>query len=106
MDPTPHHSGAKTGRTALTIVDRDLPSFGFTVAKDGAKTFFGRAQRPFGPPKTLLGTADGMTAVEVRAKAVAAIASAKNQRETGPLFTDFAEECMRCQDRGGGAFIL
>lgn len=54
--------GGKTGRTRLTIVDRDLPPFGFTVAKDAAKSFFGRAQRLYGPPKTMLNSADGMTA--------------------------------------------
>ncbi len=89
----------KPGRYGLTVVDRDLPQFGFTVAKDGAKTFFVRALRPTGVPKTILGTAEELTAAEAREKAVAAIAAAKDERETGPLFADFVEEFMRRQGR-------
>ena len=70
------------------------------VAKNGTKTFFVRAPRPVGSPKTILGTADDLTAAEAREKAVAAIAAAKAERETGPLFADFAEEFMRRQARG------
>ena len=89
----------KPGRYGLTVIDRDLPQFGFTVGKDGTKTFFVRALRPVGVPKTVLGTADEMTAAEAREKALAAIAAAKTERETGPLFADFADEFMRRQGR-------
>ncbi|MCY4597347.1 MAG: site-specific integrase [Bryobacterales bacterium] len=87
----------KTGRYGLTVIDRDLPAFGFTVAKNGMKTFFVRAPRPVGAPKTILGTASDMTAAEARERAVAAIAAARTERETGPLFADFADEFMRRQ---------
>ncbi len=83
----------KPGRYGLTVIDTDMPQFGFTVAKDGTKTFFVLALRPVGVPKTVLGTAGEMTAAEAREKALAAIAAAKAERETGPLFADFAEEC-------------
>ena len=89
----------KPGRYGLTVVDTDLPQFGFTVAKDGTKTFFVRALRPLGAPKTILGTADEMTAAEARKKAVAAIAAAKAEHQTDPLFADFVEEFMRRQWR-------
>lgn len=89
----------KRGRYGLTVIDRDLPAFGFTVAKNGTKTFFVRALRPVGVPKTTLGTADDMTAAEAREKAVAAIAAARAERETGPLFADFVTEFMRRQGR-------
>ncbi len=89
----------KPGRSGLTVIDRDLPAFGFTVAKNGTKTFFVRAPRPVGAPKTILGTADDMTAAEAREMAVAAIAAAKAERETGPRFADFADEFMRRQAR-------
>ncbi len=89
----------KPGRYGLTVIDRDLPAFGFTVAKNGTKTFFVRAPRPVGSPKTILGTADDLTAAEAREMAVAAIAAAKAERETGPRFADFADEFMRRQAR-------
>ena len=56
----------KPGRYGLIVIDRDLPAFGFTVAKNGTKTFFVRAPRPVGAPKTILGTADDITAAEAR----------------------------------------
>ncbi len=89
----------KPGRNGLTVIDTDMPQFGFTVAKDGTKTFFVLALRPVGVPKTILGKAGEMTAAEAREKALAAIAAAKAERETGPLFADFAEEFMRRQGR-------
>ena len=63
---------------------------------NGTKTFFVSVLRPVGVPKTILGTADEMTAAEAREKALAA---AKAERETGPLFADFADEFMRRQAR-------
>ena len=36
----------KSGRYGLTVIDRDLPQFGLTVAKNGTKTFFVRVLRP------------------------------------------------------------
>ena len=89
----------KPGSRGLTVIDRDLPRFGFTVAKNGTKTFFVRVLRPVGAPKTILGTAYEMTAAQAREKAVAAIAAAKAERETGPLFADFAADFMRRQGR-------
>ncbi len=87
----------KPGSRGLTVIDRDLPQFGLTVAKNGTKTFFVRVLRPVGAPMTVLGTADEITAAEAREKALAAIAAAKAERETGPLFADFADEFMRRQ---------
>ena len=52
----------KPGTRGLTVIDRDLPQFGFKFAKNGTKTFFVRVSRPVGVPKTILGTADEMTA--------------------------------------------
>ncbi len=89
----------KPGRYGLTVIDRDLPAFGFTVAGNGTKTFFVRTSRQFGAPRAILGTTDDMTAAEAREKAIAAIAEAKADRETGPLFADFAADFMRRQGR-------
>ena len=89
----------KPGRYGLTVIDTDLPRFGFTVAKDGTKTFFVKALRPVGAPKTILGTADEMTATEAREKALAAIAATNAERQAGPLFADFVQEFMRRQGR-------
>ena len=89
----------KPGTRGLTVIDRDLPQFGFKLAKNGTKTFFVRVLRPVGAPMTVLGTADEITAAEAREKALAAIAAAKAERETGPLFADFADEFMRRQAR-------
>ena len=89
----------KPGTRGLTVIDKDLPQFGFKLAKNGTKTFFVRALRPVGVPMTVLGTADEITAAEAREKALAAIAAAKAERETGPLFADFADEFMRRQAR-------
>jgi len=89
----------RIGRKGLTVIDRDLPAFGLTVSKNGRKTFFVRAARPIGRSKTILGTADEMTAAEAREKAVAAIAAAKTECETGPQFADFVTEFMRRQGR-------
>ena len=89
----------KPGTRGLTVIDRDLPQFGFKLAKNGTKAFFVRVLRPVGTPMTVLGTADEITAAEVREKALAAIAAAKAERETGPLFADFADEFMRRQVR-------
>ena len=89
----------KPGSRGLTVIDRDLPTFGLKLAKNGTKTFFVRALHPVGAPMTILGTADETTAAEAREKALAAIAAAKAERETGPLFADFADEFMRRQAR-------
>ncbi len=48
--------GKKPVRYGLTVIDRNLPAFGFTVAKNRTETFFVRALRPIGAPKTILGT--------------------------------------------------
>ena len=92
-------SEKRIGRNGLTVIDRDLPAFGLKVSKNGRKTFFVRAARPVGRARTILGTADEMTAAEAREKAVAAIAAAKAECETGPLFADFVTEFMRRQGR-------
>ena len=87
------------GRNGLTVIDKDLPQFGFTVARNGTRTFFVRALRPVGVPRTILGTADEMTAAEAREKAVAAIAAAKTDPHAGSLFADFVQDFMRRQGR-------
>ena len=89
----------RIGRNGLIVIDRDLPAFGLTVSKNGKKTFFVRAARPVGRSRTVLGSADEMTAAEAREKAVAAIAAAKAESETGPQFADFVIEFMRRQGR-------
>ena len=89
----------KPGRYGLTVIDTDLPQFGFAVAKNGTKTFFVKALRPVGVARTILGTADEMTAAEAREKALAAIAATKAERQAGPLFADFVPEFMRRQGR-------
>ena len=89
----------KIGRNGLTVIDRDLLSFGLKVSKNGAKTFFVRVARKPSAENIVLGTADQITAAEAREKAVAAIAAAKADRETGPLFADFVQEFMRRQGR-------
>ena len=89
----------KPGSRGLTVIDKDLPQFGLTVSKNGTKSFFVRVLRPVGAPMTVLGTADEITAAEAREKALAAITAAKAERETGPLFADFADEFMRRQAR-------
>ena len=92
-------SEKRIGRNGLTVIDRDLPAFGLKVSKKGRKTFFVRAARPVGRSGTILGSADEMTAAEAREKAVAVIAAAKAECETGPLFADFVTEFMRRQGR-------
>ncbi len=72
------------GRYGRTVLDRDLPACGFTVARNGTKIFFVRAPRPVGAPKTVLGTADDRAAAEAREKASAAIAEAKTTRASRP----------------------
>ncbi len=85
----------KFGRNGLTVIDRDLPAFGFKVARDGTKTFFVRVPRKPGAENVALGMAEELTAAEAREKAVAAIEAARTERETGPLFAEF----MRRQGR-------
>ena len=87
----------KPGSRGLTVIDRDLPRFGFRVFPNGTKTFLVRVSRQFGAENVVLGTADEMTAAQAREKAFAAIAAAKAERETGPLFADFAAGFMRRQ---------
>ncbi len=89
----------KPGTRGLAVHDIDLSTFGFRVFPNGTKTFFVRASRQFGAKNVILGTADEMTAAEARKKAVAAISAAKAERETGPLFADFAQDFMRRQGR-------
>ena len=92
-------SEKRIGRYGLTVIDRDLPAFALKVSKNGRKTFFVRAARPVSRSKTILGSADEMTAAEAREKAVAVIAAAKAESETGPQFADFVQEFMRRQGR-------
>jgi integrase len=89
----------KAGRTGLTVIDRDLPAFGFKVPKNGPRSFFVRVVRKPGTANVVLGTTDALTAAEAREKAIAALAAGKAERETGPLFTDFAQEFERRQGR-------
>ena len=86
------------GRNGLTVIDRDLPAFGLKVSKNGTRTFFVRIARKLGTENIVLGKTDAITAEEAREKA-AAIEAAKAERETGPLFADFAREFMRRQGR-------
>ncbi len=89
----------KFGRTGLTVIDKDLPAFGLKVAKNGTRTFFVRVAHKLGRDNIVLGSADEITAGEAREKAAAAIAAARTERETGPLFADFVTDFMRRQGR-------
>ena len=82
-----------------TFREKKPGRYGLTVAKNGTKTFFVRASRQFGVSRIVRGTAEEMTAVEAREKAVAAIAAVRTERETEPLFADFAQDFMRRQGR-------
>ena len=44
----------KPGRYGHTVLDTDLPRFGFTISKNGTKTFFVRPRCLVGVPKTIL----------------------------------------------------
>ena len=89
----------KIGRNGLTVIDNDLPAFALKVSKRGTKTFIVRTARKHGRDTIVLGKADEITAAEARERAVAAIAEARNEREIGPKFADFATDFMRRQGR-------
>ena len=85
----------RKSRNGITVIDHDLPAFGLKVAKSGEKFFFVRVKG-----KTVrLGTPDEITTEEARAKALATIAKAKGEKDTNPLFADFAADFMRRQGR-------
>ena len=83
----------------LLVLDHTLPAFGLKIAADDTRTFFVRVPRKPGAVNVPLGTAEELTAAEARRMALAEIEAAKAERETGPLFHDFAEEFMRRQGR-------
>ena len=87
------------GRTGLTVIDKDLPHFALKVTRKGAKTFIVRAMHKSGREIIVLGKPGQITVEQAREKAVAAIAAANTERETGPLFADFVKEFMRRQGR-------
>ena len=85
----------KSRRSALTVVDRDLPAFGLKVPRSGTRTFFVRVERKLGTETVVLGTVDEITVAQAREKAEHAVAAAKDEREAGPLFADFVQDFMR-----------
>ena len=85
----------KSRRSALTVVDKDLPAFGLKVSRNGTRTFFVRVERKLGTETVVLGTVDEITVAQAREKAEHAVAAAKDEREDGPLFADFVQEFMR-----------
>ncbi len=89
----------RIGRNGLTVIDNDLPAFALKVSKNGTRTFIVRVARKLGRDTIVLGKADEITVAEAREKAAAAIAEARVDRETGPLFTDFVTDFMRRQGR-------
>ena len=89
----------KSRRNGLTVIDNDLPAFALKVSKNGTRTFVVRVARKLGRDTIVLGKADEITVAEAREKAAAAIAEARVERETGPLFADFAQDFMRRQVR-------
>ncbi len=89
----------KFGRTGLTVIDKDLPPFALKVTPKGAKTFIVRVVNKLGGKTIVLGNAGKITVEQARQKAVAAIAAAKTERQTGPRFADFVKEFMRRQGR-------
>lgn len=82
-------------RRPLTVLDRDLPAFGFRIATDDTRTFFVRVARKLGAVNVTLGSAEDLTAAEARTKALAEIETARTERAAGPLMADFADEFMR-----------
>ena len=86
-------------RRPLTVVDHTLPAFGLKVAADDTRHYFVRVVRKLGATDVPLGTTTELTAAEARHKAIAEIEAASEERETGPLMRDFAEEFLRRQGR-------
>ncbi|MCY4430283.1 MAG: hypothetical protein OXC11_07820, partial [Rhodospirillales bacterium] len=90
----------ESGRSGLTVIDRDLPAVGLRVRKDGTRIFFVHVARRPGARRNIdLGTTDAITAAEAREKAVATIAAANAEREAGPRFSEFAREFLFRQAR-------
>ena len=83
----------------LTVLDHTLPSFGFQVTADDARTWFVHVVRKLGPVDVVLGTSANLTADAARKKAVAEIEAAQAERETGPLMRVFADEFVRRRAR-------
>ena len=63
------------------------------------RTFFVRVRRQLGAENVELGTTDVLTAAAAREQAVAAIAGARAERASGPLFAAFAREFVFRQAR-------
>ena len=87
------------GRDGLTVIDRDQPHFGLTVARNETKTFFVRALRPVGTPRDdprhggrhdrRRGPREGHRRRRGR----------QDRAVRTPLFADFADEFTRRQGR-------
>ena len=82
----------RIGRNGLTVVDNDLLAFALKVSKHGTRTYIARVARKLRRDSIVLGKVDEMTVTETREKAANAIEDARVERETCPLFADFAED--------------
>lgn len=89
----------KFGRSGLTVFDRNLPAFALKITPKGTRTFIVRVVNKLGGKTVVLGKAGKITVAQARAKALAAIAAAKTEREAESLFADFVKEFMRRQGR-------
>ena len=89
----------KHRKRPLTVIDHTPPAFGFEIAADDTRTFFVRVKRKLNTVNLPIGTAGELTAAEARAMAMTEIEAAKAERQTSPVFLDFADEFMRRQGR-------
>ena len=83
----------------LTVPDHTLPSFGFQVTADDARTWFVHVVRQFRAVDVVLGTSANLTVDAARKKAVAEVEADQAERETGPLMRVFAHEFVRRRAR-------
>ena len=89
----------KFDRAGFTVIDRNLPAFGLEARRNGARTVFVHVARQQGTANVVLGTTDILTAAETKETAILAIAAGKEERETGSLLADLAQNFQRRQGR-------
>ena len=92
-------NGPRQRRRPLVVRDHTLPGFSLTIAADDTRTFSVRVRRKLGVVSLPLGKAAELTAAKARARAAVEIEAAQAERQTGPLFCDFADEFMLRQAR-------
>lgn len=87
------------GEFGLLVIGKDLPPFVLNFTRKNARTFIVRVLHSHGRKISVFGKADQISVEQAREKAGAAIAAAKTERETEPLFADLGKEFMRRQGR-------